>query len=74
MGVCDIFSIVLSPFVRFPSARLGILVISICDIICDIEVLHITGYFFMLYRPSVHRLRPYLSVGHRCQIRAPSHT
>ena len=43
--VCDMFSIVLSPFVRFPSARLGVFLISICDINCDISPVHITGYF-----------------------------
>ena len=45
IGVCDMFFIYLSPFIRFPSARLGILSISICDINCDMEHLHITGYF-----------------------------
>ena len=45
IGVCDIFSIVLCPFVRFPSARLGVHVIRRCDIKCDIALLRITSYF-----------------------------
>lgn len=45
IGVCDIFFIVLCPFIRFPSARLGVFLISICDINCDISPVHITGYF-----------------------------
>ena len=45
IGVCDIFSIVLCPFKRFPSACLGILLTSICDINCDMEHLHITATF-----------------------------
>ena len=49
IGVCDIFFIVLCPFIRFPSARLGVFLISICDINCDMEVRHITVYFLSCF-------------------------